>query len=845
MTIGELANVVGFKVNQSDVNNVNNTIKSISSTAKKLLGVIGIGFSLTQLNSLAEEFDGIGDRISYAAGEAENLNEIQKQILDSANNCRTAYGTFANEVTALKQANANVFPLGEAATFVEYVNKLGKAAGYSDGEISSMQSSIQRIVASGTAATADITRILRTTPALAEQIAKGLGTDIEGLQQMAASGQITADTLKTAMLNSVDDIDAAFANLNFGVGDALLQIRNKFGFWVDETNKMFNITQSIAKVMVSGFTRVMDVLNRVRNAAVFLSEKLGGMEKVVRLVAIAAAGIFLALNASKITAFLQTALSLLNLGTLKIMAVVAAVILVALLIEDLVNFMQGNDSLIGEFFANGGGDAEAFRETVRSLGDGLRAIIPLVIQFAQTIGKRLMDAVIRILPYFVQFVENVLPVMVDILVAIIEVILDLAEGGLDLVIGLLEMLLPFLMELMGTVLPPILDLLKQIMPVIRQFVNSVGQRLLSTIQKILPRLLELAEKVLPPLLRIFGALVDIVLQLADQALGAVLDILDQILPVLFDIASSLLPPILSLIEALLPLVMEIINAVLPVLIELIETLIPLILEIIEAILPVVIELIEAILPLVTEIIEAVLPVIIILVEALLPLLQVIIDSVLPAIISLIQAIMPVLQPIFDLVSKLISAVLPALTSLLNALKPILDPIAAVLGTIGSVLGTIIDAIAKVVGWVASGLGWVIDLVFGGGSAPSTAGAAAVGASGYAGGTDYSDENFIAGEEGPELVTGRRGSKVFTAIQTGEIFRNLARLSALANAGRVSPSTINTVTNSSSFSRSVSQNVEIKNTFNGDKAIQQKAARAMDKSAGDVTAELARGLAYSR
>ena len=47
------------------------------------------------------------------------------------------------------------------------------------------------------------------------------------------------------------------------------------------------------------------------------------------------------------------------------------------------------------------------------------------------------------------------------------------------------------------------------------------------------------------------------------------------------------------------------------------------------------------------------------------------------------------------------------------------------------------------------------------------------------------------------------------------------------------------------SRSVVQNVNIQNTFNGDKAIQQKAATAMDKSSRDVTSELARGLAYAR
>ncbi len=49
----------------------------------------------------------------------------------------------------------------------------------------------------------------------------------------------------------------------------------------------------------------------------------------------------------------------------------------------------------------------------------------------------------------------------------------------------------------------------------------------------------------------------------------------------------------------------------------------------------------------------------------------------------------------------------------------------------------------------------------------------------------------------------------------------------------------------STANSVTQNVNINNVFNGDKTIQQKASVAMDKSARDITSELARGLAYAR
>ncbi len=49
---------------------------------------------------------------------------------------------------------------------------------------------------------------------------------------------------------------------------------------------------------------------------------------------------------------------------------------------------------------------------------------------------------------------------------------------------------------------------------------------------------------------------------------------------------------------------------------------------------------------------------------------------------------------------------------------------------------------------------------------------------FAKGTDNSPSTFIAGEAGAELVTNRKHSKVFTALETGAIFRNLSRLENL-------------------------------------------------------------------
>ena len=56
--------------------------------------------------------------------------------------------------------------------------------------------------------------------------------------------------------------------------------------------------------------------------------------------------------------------------------------------------------------------------------------------------------------------------------------------------------------------------------------------------------------------------------------------------------------------------------------------------------------------------------------------------------------------------------------------------------------------------------------------------------GFAKGTNFTPDTFIAGEKGPELITGAAGRKVFTAAQTGQIFNNMAQAGNVGNANNV-------------------------------------------------------------
>lgn len=723
-TLREIGFKLGYDVDKASEKKAEDSIKSLKDTATKLLGAIGIGFSLVKINGLVEEFGAVNNGIRSIVDSTEEAAEAQQTVLKAANDCRMSYADMATTVSNLSKATGDIFNVDDAANYAAAVTKVMKTAGRSDSTITGVIEGMNKSFQKGVMDTETLNKMLEDAPETADVLAKHLGVAKSQLLDMASNGTIKVNDLKDAFLESADEIDAAYANVNLTVTDAIKNIRNTWGLWLADMDKTFGVTNSIARAMVKLSDTAMTFAQRFKTRLEWLADKLGGTDKLLKLIAITVGAVFLAINAGKIVSFLKTVRSLLTVHNAKILAIIAAIVLLALLVEDFFAFMKGENSLIGEILERNGVDVDAFRQACKDLWEQVKDIIDVFKQFARTIGNQLLSAL-----------KQVLPLLGKLVAAILPVILELAQ----------------------------------------QIVSFIGR-----------------------------------------------------------LAQTVLPMIVSLVERLLPFLVQIIETILPLVISLIETLLPLFMQIIEAVLPIIISLIETLLPLVMQIIEAVLPVILELIEAIVPILVQIVETILPVVLELISALLPIIEPIMTIVANLVQSLLPVLVSLLNAILPILEPILAILQPIADILGVIISAIAKVVGWVADGLGWIVDKIFGGGGDTS----AAEKVNAYAGGTDNSSETFIAGEEGPELVTGARGRKVFTALETGKIFRAMAMLGKAATA---KPSTI---TNSTS-SRTINQYNEFTNTFNGDRAGQAKSEAAMSSASDNAVDAMARALAFAR
>lgn len=361
----DIAIAMGFKVDESSMKEVEGRIEGVKDFAMKALGAIGIGFSLTQMNALAEEFNGINDQIKNATSGLGEQKDIQQKIMQSANDTKMSYADTAKTVGALVQENKELFgSVDEAIAFNDALTKTFKTAGKSNEEIASLMEAVNKSFAKGKVDTETLNQLMERSPEAVRYLNEQLGSTTDQLEQLAADGKISLADLKGAFISHTDEINTAFNGLDYSISDGLTYIRNKWGYWLDDINASTGLTKTLAKNMTRAFDIAMDGLNRVRDIAVRVTDKFGGMENVLRFLGIAAATAVAAFKGKQILSFLKSFTGLLNVANLKIMAIVAVILAIALIVEDFINFMQGNDSVIGDMLGKMGYDVDEVRDRI-------------------------------------------------------------------------------------------------------------------------------------------------------------------------------------------------------------------------------------------------------------------------------------------------------------------------------------------------------------------------------------------------------------------------------------------------------------------------------------------------
>lgn len=722
MTLRELLIGLGFKIDESSEKKAEQGIQGLKDKATQLLGAIGIGFSLANLNELSEEFRTTNDQIAQATRLLGDQDEIQQKILDSANRTRATYADTARMVSNLVQENSDLFgTVDEAIAFNDAATMLFRTAGKTNEQIAGLMEAINKSFAKGVVDSETISQLLEQSPEFIALLNERLGTTSDQLEQMVADGKISLADLKGAVVDNADEIAAAFDGTSYKISDAMLNIRNQFGLWVADMDETLGISEAIGTTMVRSFNVVMDVLRQVQVRFEWLAEKVGGTDNLFRIIGTVAASAFGVIALPKLLTFLTTLQKIdkaLLAARLKMLAIIAVVTVIVLLIQDFIAFMSGDNSLIGSLFDKAGIGAENARQTIlnawTTVKEFLLTMWGVIKQAAQTIFGALSD----------WWEENGAAVM--------ESFSRIWEG---------------IKTLCETLWNALSSAAQTIFGALQRFWDTWGDTIISVFSTIWNTLIALIQPFL-------------------DAIAAVIDFLANVFTgnwqgawtAIKDFAASIWQMITTIITGALDIIASIWSTAVGILSGIFQN------------------IWNAIVEKVTGIKDA------------------IVNGFTAAIDWIKSLPAQALQWGADIIQGIVDGITGAISKVGDAVKGVADKIKSFLGFSVPEDGPLSDFDT-----------YMPDMI------------------------ELMTKGINAGKD-----------KIRGALEslTGE-------MSVITKANVVSPSTAAVATGSTQSSRTVTQNIEINNQFNGDRAGQQKSSEAMDKATSDSTEELARALQYAR
>lgn len=724
MTIRDIGILFGYKVDESSERKVEGSIKSLKSMASKVLGAVGITLSVAGIKSaidgcvevassieeMQNKFDVVfGDMRNevdkwaqeYSDAIGRNKNDIKTYLADQQNllvgfgMTRQAGAEMAEQMTSLALDLASFGNMDETAS----VNAMTKAV-MGESEAAKTLGAVLN----------DSTR----AQAMATLGLKGTYDKLDQLTKMQVNYQAILQQSPDAIGDCQRSLDSYESTKKRYIAK-LKEIKTIVGQFFLPTY------QKILSIGAKGLTMIRDWLQKLTD----LTDKLGGSQRVLSVLAAAFTAMLVAMNLKKIGAAINGFTKLaraIGLGHGKALAFFAVFLLLALVIEDFISFMRGDKSLLGTMLERAGVDCEKLRQNIVGvwtkikqaigyIGEGIRNVVVPIFEGIRTAAvvafEEIQKAVAKVAPGIAQFFKELSSGKVDkkkwtdigesigrIAVGVVAVIA--AVKGISAIFGVITTVI--------SVVKAVISVIKLAFVVVKSIITVI------------------------------------------KVVGAVISVL----------ASAFGPVILAIAAAI----------------------------------------------------------------AIGVLLWKNWDKIREAAGNLLEGIKTTIGNVRDAIVTGIQAAIDWITSLpAEALKWGSDIIDGIVSGIQSAVGRVGEAVKGVADKIKSFLGF---------SEPEDGPLSDF--------HTYMPDMIDLMASG--ITSGKKKVKDALEGMTGE-------MSVIAKANVVSKATGRGATGRTTGGRTVTQNVNINNQFNGDRAGQQKSSEAMDKAAGDATGEMARALAFAK
>jgi len=889
LTIRDIAVAFGFDIDRKSEKEAENSIKGLKNLATKLLGVIGIGFSIAGLSNLAEaaaDAEALKSQFSQVFGEVESdaadklqaiedntgvmVNRMKGSFTQIAAFSKTTGSTTAE---ALDIANRSMIAVADSAAFY-------------DRSIEDMTNSLQSFLKGNfendTALGISCTETTRNAAANelygksfkdlseAEKQLTLLKMVEDGNKLSGALGQAARES--DTWTNQLGNLKQSLQDLKATAGSAFLKpavmVLKLLVSLVQGLTKRLQTLTGETGIVTRAFDRFHALIKRLKPEISRMAETLqggiqrgisvvknivdrfGGLENVLKILAIVAGSFIAVMAFAKVISGVKALVTALRavdkvmaLAKLKVLAIVAVVVILALIVEDFINFLMGNDSVIGTIFDKAGIGADNARQAIFNAWTKVKEFLLEVWDFIKQAAGMFVDTIKGFFERHGESIranfERVWGIIKTFLNGVWTFISQLAatlfgstEENIDgstqstkdkllavwqAILDALSAVWDALYEVGSAVFNAIATVIETVFGWIQSFWNSWGSRILSWFKVLWDSL----GGILNAFLDIIKGVANFISSVFTGDWQGAWDAIKQIFTGIWDAIVNFITAIWDTIKMLFEMALAAIKAIW-----------------------------EAVWGAISGFFQGIWNGIVSFVTGI---WNTITSTISNAINTAYNTVVSVLQAIHDFFSNIFSGIANFVSSTFsNILNGIISTVTSIKDAIVNGFNSAIDFIKSLPGqaiqWgkdfigglkdgIMAGVQGIVDAVKGIGDKIRSFLHFSVPDEGPL--TDYESwmPDFMGG-----LADGIEGSQDLVMDKVKNLAGGISALmgAAKANAGTAAASTINNTTSS------VTQNVNIENSYTGGTPETQKnVSKAMKKSASDATAQMARGLAYAR
>lgn len=201
----------------------------LTSSFKKLGGVLATYFSVREVVRAAEAYTTINNRLRLVTASSEQFAQAQADLFRIAQNSRQPLTETAElyQRIATNQKELGLTSAG-VARITEVINKSLAVSGTSADSAAGALTQLGQAFASGQLRGEELNSVLENAPALAQALARGMGVTVGQLRALGAEGKISAQAVVDALLSQGEALDQQFATLAPTVSGAMTTVGNAF-----------------------------------------------------------------------------------------------------------------------------------------------------------------------------------------------------------------------------------------------------------------------------------------------------------------------------------------------------------------------------------------------------------------------------------------------------------------------------------------------------------------------------------------------------------------------------------------------------------------------------------------